>query len=361
MFVYELTVESGHFEIIKESIGGITPDRRLQVLLIAFAFGAVLEGAGGGGAPVAIAGAMMVGLGFNPFAAAVLCLIANTSPVAFGGVGNPIRALVAVTGAARRGPQRHGGPHSAVDRADTAVLAGALHDQTGATRFPYGRRAWCAAASSRRCSSIGRTIRTRRWWTLSAAWPRWWRWRCFSKSGSRRTCGITRTSRRRCIKIRRHKRRQILHAWLPFLLLSVFVIAWGLPRIKRVFDKTTHHRPGAWLAPAGDSRAAGGRQGARRTGGARHRLVLLHRHRDISRGPDFRSDSGPEPGANAAHFPAHLLSHALQHGGDSGDAGSGIRDALFRNGRGAGPGHDPHRRRCCFRFSARCWDGWAWR
>ncbi|MDP9171067.1 MAG: L-lactate permease, partial [Acidobacteriota bacterium] len=98
VFVYNLTVESGKFEVIKQSIGGVTPDRRLQTLLIAFAFGAVLEGAGGGGAPVAICGAMMVGLGFEPFAAAVLCLIANTSPVAFGGIGNPVRALVAVTG-----------------------------------------------------------------------------------------------------------------------------------------------------------------------------------------------------------------------------------------------------------------------
>src|SRR2546422_7406496 len=98
VFVYEVTVETGHFAIIKDSIGGVTADRRLQVLLIAFAFGAVLEGAGGGGAPVAVAGAMMVGLGFEPFAAAMLCLIANTAPVAFGGVGNPIRALVAVTG-----------------------------------------------------------------------------------------------------------------------------------------------------------------------------------------------------------------------------------------------------------------------
>ena len=98
VFVYELTVESGKFEVIKNSIGGVTKDRRLQTLLIAFAFGSVLEGAGGGGAPVAICGAMMVGLGFEPFAAAVLCLLANTAPVAFGAVGNPVRALVAVTG-----------------------------------------------------------------------------------------------------------------------------------------------------------------------------------------------------------------------------------------------------------------------
>ena len=75
VFVYELTVETGHFDCIKESIGGLTPDRRLQVLLIALAFGAVLEGSGGGGAPVAVAGAMMVGLGFNPFGAAVLYFV----------------------------------------------------------------------------------------------------------------------------------------------------------------------------------------------------------------------------------------------------------------------------------------------
>src|SRR5215472_1850731 len=98
VFIYDITVETGHFEIIKESIGGVTADRRLQVLLIAFAFGAVLEGAGGGGGPVAICGSMMVGLGFEPFAAAILCLMANTAPVAFGAVGNPVRTLVAVTG-----------------------------------------------------------------------------------------------------------------------------------------------------------------------------------------------------------------------------------------------------------------------
>lgn len=98
VFIYEITVESKKFEIIKQSIGGISDDRRLQVLLIAFAFGALLEGAGGGGAPVAVCGAMMIGLGFPPFQTALLCLIANSAPVAFGGLGNPVRTLVAVTG-----------------------------------------------------------------------------------------------------------------------------------------------------------------------------------------------------------------------------------------------------------------------
>src|SRR6185369_15243090 len=98
VFVYDVCVESGKFEIVKQSVGGISNDRRLQVLLIAFAFGALLEGAGGGGAPVAITGAMMIGMGFPPFQTAVMCLIANSAPVAWGGMGNPVRTLVAVTG-----------------------------------------------------------------------------------------------------------------------------------------------------------------------------------------------------------------------------------------------------------------------
>ena len=98
VFVYDISVESGQFEIVKQSIGDISDDRRLQVLLIAFAFGALLEGAGGGGAPVAVSGAMMIGLGFPPFQTAMLCLIANSAPVAYGGLGNPVRTLVAVTG-----------------------------------------------------------------------------------------------------------------------------------------------------------------------------------------------------------------------------------------------------------------------
>jgi lactate permease len=98
VFVYEITVESKQFEVIKQSISNISDDRRLQVLLIAFAFGALLEGAGGGGAPVAVCGAMLIGLGFPPFQTALMCLVANSAPVAYGGLGNPVRTLVAVTG-----------------------------------------------------------------------------------------------------------------------------------------------------------------------------------------------------------------------------------------------------------------------
>jgi lactate permease len=98
MLLYTMTVVTGKFEIVKESIIHISFDRRLQVLLIAFSFGAILEGTCGFGTPVAIAGAVMVGLGFKPFQAAVLNLIANTAPVAFGAIGTPIVTLAAVSG-----------------------------------------------------------------------------------------------------------------------------------------------------------------------------------------------------------------------------------------------------------------------
>src|SRR4029077_7529310 len=98
MFLYTITVITGKFEIVKESITHISFDRRIQVILIAFSFGAVIEGTSGFGTPVAIAGAVMVGLGFSPFQAAVLNLLANTAPVAWGAIGTPIVTLAAVSG-----------------------------------------------------------------------------------------------------------------------------------------------------------------------------------------------------------------------------------------------------------------------
>src|SRR4051794_23980886 len=98
IFLYNIACETGQFEVMKDSIAGLSSDKRLQLVLIAFCFGAFLEGTGGGGAPVAIAGSFLIGLGFDPFQAATLCLVANTAPVAWGGVGNPIRTLTLVTG-----------------------------------------------------------------------------------------------------------------------------------------------------------------------------------------------------------------------------------------------------------------------
>src|SRR5678815_4655055 len=98
IFLYRLAVDTGKFEIIKDSVGGLTNDRRLQAMFIASSFGAVIEGAAGFGAPVAVSGAMLAGLGFNPFYAAGICLLANTAPVAFGSIGIPVTTLANVTG-----------------------------------------------------------------------------------------------------------------------------------------------------------------------------------------------------------------------------------------------------------------------
>ena len=98
ILLYRLAVETGKFEVIKDSIGGLTQARRLQAMFIAFSFGAFIEGAAGFGAPVAVSGAMLAGLGFNPFYAAGICLIANTAPVAFGSIGIPVITLANVTG-----------------------------------------------------------------------------------------------------------------------------------------------------------------------------------------------------------------------------------------------------------------------
>ncbi|MBE3581424.1 MAG: lactate permease LctP family transporter [Thermoanaerobacteraceae bacterium] len=98
MFLYTMTLVTGKFEVVKNTVASITPDKRLQALLVAFSFGAFMEGAAGFGTPVAVAGAMMVGLGFRPLPAAVICLIANTAPVAWGAIGTPIITLAKVSG-----------------------------------------------------------------------------------------------------------------------------------------------------------------------------------------------------------------------------------------------------------------------
>jgi lactate permease len=242
VFVYELTVETGHFEVIKESIGGITADRRLQVLLIAFAFGAVLEGAGGGGAPVAIAGAMMVGLGFQPFAAAVLCLIANTSPVAYGGVGNPVRALVAVTGLGEAELSGMIGRilpwtalilpfwlvRSMTTWANTfAVWPGLL--MCGAV-FASVQFYWSNFQDAALVDIIGGMATLVALAIFFKVWKPRHIWRYPNEPPPK-------------VQIRPHTGREILHAWSPFLLLSLFVILWGTPAVKKMLDTTTYTVP----------------------------------------------------------------------------------------------------------------------
>ena len=98
IFLYQLTVKKGHFEVLRNSLAAVAPDPRIQIILIAFSLGAFIEGVAGFGTPVAITGAILIQLGFRPLHASGLALIANTAPVAFGSLGIPITTLAAVTG-----------------------------------------------------------------------------------------------------------------------------------------------------------------------------------------------------------------------------------------------------------------------
>ena len=98
IFIYDLSVETGQFAVLQSQVSGVSRDRRIQALLIAFSFGAFIEGAAGFGTPVAISGALLIGLGFRPLEAAKLALIGNTAPVAFGALGTPLVTLAKVTG-----------------------------------------------------------------------------------------------------------------------------------------------------------------------------------------------------------------------------------------------------------------------
>jgi len=247
VFVYELTCESGQFEVIKESIGGVTQDRRLQTLLIAFAFGAVLEGSGGGGAPVAICGAMMVGLGFQPFSAAVLCLIANTSPVAFGGVGNPVRALVAVTGLEAMHISRMMGrilPFTALilpfwlSRLVTGwkhviaiwpglLLAGAV--------FAGFQFYWSNFRDYGLVDIVGGLATLVLLTLFLKVWKPAENWHFPDEPPP-------------TLKPRQFSLGRIIHAWTGFLLLAVLVIVWGVPSVAGILNRTN----GAWPVPGLD-------------------------------------------------------------------------------------------------------------
>ncbi|MGO9241772.1 MAG: L-lactate permease [Bryobacteraceae bacterium] len=247
VFIYDLTVESGHFETIKASIGGITDDRRLQALLIALAFGAVLEGAGGGGAPVAVCGAMMIGLGFKPFETAVMCLLANTAPVAFGGMGNPVRTLVAVTGLAE--PDLAAMTGRIVFLTALILPLWLVRTMTGwrntlrvwpglavcGIAFAGTQLFWSNCIDGTLVNVVGGMFTL----LLCAVFFRFWQpapiWRYPEDPP------VAELARNR------HTTRQVLHAWSPFLLLAVFVVLWGLPSVKHLLESTDYRMPAPGL------------------------------------------------------------------------------------------------------------------
>lgn len=237
VFLYNLSVKMGQFEIIKNSLAAISDDRRLQALLIAFSFGAFLEGAAGFGAPVAITGAMLVGLGFEPLYAAGLCLIANTAPVAWGAIGIPIVVAGQVSGIDPMAVSQMVGrtlPFMSVMIPFYLVVLMA--------GFKKGLEVWPAALVSGASFAVAQWVSSN---YISPLLPdiiasvvsivcltvflKIWRpkssWRFPSEAalpGGRERL--------------RYSAGQVIRAWMPFVILSLFVGAWGIKSIKSALD-----------------------------------------------------------------------------------------------------------------------------
>src|SRR5262245_3147617 len=231
IMLYRLAVDTGKFEIIKDSVGSLTDDRRLQAMFIAFSFGAFIEGAAGFGAPVAISGAMLAGPGFNPFYAAGICLLANTAPVAFGSIGIPVTTLANVTGlpvmplSAMVGRMCAmisiiipgylivvmAGPARALE-----VLPAILACGVSFAGMQFLVSNFLGPDLTDIMSSLTCII-------VMIAVLKLWRPARIMRLESDRPATAA---------MKRHSGGELFMAWLPYLLLVAFVLAWGAPTIK---------------------------------------------------------------------------------------------------------------------------------
>jgi lactate permease len=263
VYLYDISVETGQFEIMKESIARITPDRRLQVLLVAFCFGAFIEGAAGFGAPVAIAGAFMIGLGFRPFHAAALNLIANTAPVAWGGIGTPVHTLAAVSGLPESDLNAMIGrilPFTAILVPFWLVRTMVNWEETFevlpailvvGVSFAVTQFFWSNRVDSNLVDIAGGAVSI----LATVIFLRFWRpkkiWRFDYDDAPAKTPPPTAAvvddvggewaaeNFDGYVKPRSYSAGKILKAWMPFAVLSLFVLLWGLPSIKRAMDRAT--------------------------------------------------------------------------------------------------------------------------
>jgi lactate permease len=263
VYLYDISVETGQFEIMKESVAGITADRRLQVLLVAFCFGAFIEGAAGFGAPVAIAGAFMIGLGFKPFHAAALNLIANTAPVAWGAIGTPVHALAAVTALPESDLNAMIGrilPFTAVIVPFWLVKTMVSWRETFevfpailvvGVSFSLTQFFWSNYVDSNLVDIMGGVVSIvaliifLRFWKPKKIWRFDYDHKPVAVSAS--TAKITddvggEWSAKEfdgLVKVRSYTAGQILKAWTPFAILSLVVLLWGLPSIKLAMNTAT--------------------------------------------------------------------------------------------------------------------------
>ncbi len=229
--LYNLTVETGQFEIIKSSVGHLTGDQRLQALLIAFAFGAFLEGATGFGTPVAIAASMLAGLGFPPFRAAAICLLANTAPVAFGAIGIPLVTLAGITGLPLGSLSANVGrvcaPLSLFIPAYLVLVLGGWRGLAGV--IPAAITCGVAFAGTQFLVSnfVGPYL-TDILSSLIAMAALVMLCRVWKPKGALPGCATETT-------------RKVLRAWMPYLLLVIFVGLWGIAPVKHLLGLATLH------------------------------------------------------------------------------------------------------------------------
>jgi lactate permease len=244
IFLYRMTVKAGLFSILQDSIGGITNDRRLQLVLIAFCFGAFFEGAAGGGTPVAVTGAILIGLGFNPLAASGLSLIANTAPVAYGGLGTPIIVLQSVTNfdllhlSAQVGRQlplfsvivpfwvvlTFCGFRKTLE-VWPAILAAGLAFAIPQFIISNFHGPWLVDMLSAMISMI-----------LLAAFLKIWKPKnvMLDASGAGVTVSYQEAQKNR--EHHGHSRDMVVKAWMPWVILTVVLFLWGLPQIKALLN-----------------------------------------------------------------------------------------------------------------------------
>lgn len=236
VFLFNITVKSGHFEVIKHSLASITSDRRLQALLIAFSFGSFLEGTAGFGAPVAITAAMLVGLGFQPLYAAGICLIANTAPVAFGSVGIPITVAAQVSGIPEMAISQMVGrtlpllsvflPLYLVTivaglRKAMGILPAVIISGVSFALLQWASSNFLGPALPdviAGIGSIGCLLLLLRFWQPKEVWR-------FSDEPTVSN-----------IDDQHYTSAQIFNAWIPFLLATIMIITWGVSPVKQVLN-----------------------------------------------------------------------------------------------------------------------------
>jgi lactate permease len=255
IFLHRLTEENGSFQVLQDSIANLTDDRRLQLLFIAFSFGAFFEGAAGFGTPVAVCAAILIGLGFSPLAASGLALIANTAPVAYGALGSPVIALSAVTGldllelSAMIGRQlplfslivpfwliwAFAGFRGMIEVWPPILVAG-LSFAIAQFLVSNYHGPWLvdviAALVSMGCLAL-----------FLRVWKPKQRWTSTALKGHETDSGTPEDlvvgepdAAESATVFKRHDRRAVMLAWMPWLILTVFVFVWGIPDFKKLLD-----------------------------------------------------------------------------------------------------------------------------